>query len=67
MLHTVSPQAVTDPVDTPNPAGNMKINLSIYRIGGVLTLNIRLKSRRRSLSKLLIPLPTIWHARLDRA
>jgi hypothetical protein len=46
---------------------DIKMFLSFYRIGGVLTLEIRIKTRRSSLTKLLIPLPMICLARLDRS
>jgi hypothetical protein len=55
------------PLDLAALSNQMKITLAIYRIGGVLTLEIRLKFRKSSLPKLLVPLPMIWHMRLQRS
>ena len=40
--------------------------LSIYRIGGMLVLEICINSRKASLPKLIIPIPQVWHSRLVR-
>jgi hypothetical protein len=49
--------------DMPIP---IKMNLAIYRLGRVLTLEIRIKSGRRSFLKLLVPFPMVWCARVNR-
>jgi hypothetical protein len=67
LLSKMVPKTGVYPVGTPNYPINMKINLSIYRIGGILTLEIRFKSRKTSLSRLLVPVPMIWHTHLDRS
>jgi hypothetical protein len=38
----------------------MKMTLSIYRIGGMPTLEIRINTRRSSLPRLLVPFPIMW-------
>ena len=64
---TTSSGALADPTDGLPSIHLMKIHLSIYRLGGALTLDVRIKTRRSSMPKLLIPLPNIWQARLVRA
>ena len=67
LLNKMVPEAGVYPVGSPHHPIDMKIILSIYRIGGILTLEIRFKSRSSSLSKLLVPVPMIWHTHLDRS
>jgi len=43
------------------------MTLSIYHLGKVLTLDIRLKAWHRNLSRLLVPLPAVWQAHFARA
>ncbi len=50
----------------PNHLNIMKMTLSIYRIGGVLILEICLNSRRTSLPKVLLPIPQVWNTRFVR-
>jgi len=49
-----------------NQLNSMKMTLSIYRLGGVLVLEICLNSHKASLPKLLILFPQVWLTRLDR-
>jgi hypothetical protein len=44
----------------------MKMTLSIYRVGSALVLKLGIRTRKAFLPKLLIPVPQIWHIRLDR-
>ncbi len=44
----------------------MQSRLSLYRIGGLLTVEMRLRYRRLHSFKVLIPLPLFWRVRIAR-
>jgi hypothetical protein len=67
MLDKTFLKAGHNPVDMADVPNRIKMTLAIYRIGGVLTLEIRIKSRKSTLPKLLVPLPMIWRMQVNRS
>jgi hypothetical protein len=45
----------------------MKTTISIYRLGGYLILDLRVRLRPLPSFKLLIPWPAVWLARLSHS